>query len=386
VRRVKWLLVLLALLGGGVAWAAFAVPTNAATVNGTTISQDALNSDITAIAGSPDYQCYLNSEDYLSSNGSQQGLPPVTGAGQGQSPGDTPTANSAFVATYLDTVIGHQIVLQLAGERNVTVTSDDLTAARASLTGQISSVMSEVAQTAEGDNPHFTCGATTAPLTGADVLDTLPASFVDQQVQFVATASVLQEDLSGVGSSQSDLQAYYERHSSEFDTVCFNAAEFTSQSSAAAAQAAVNSGTAFSAAVSSAAQSGTFPCSPIVAIAGDLGTDVSTLQGLALNKASAPISVNGNYVVLQLSKRSPTPDASVKADVSQEVQEQGSEKAQAAITAAERRSSVTVDPRYGEWQPASAQILTPFVPERSDVLNSSANEPAVASSKSPFSG
>jgi hypothetical protein len=362
------------------------VPTNAATVNGTTISQDALNSDITAIAGSADYQCYLNSEEYLSSNGSQQGLPPVTGAGQGQSPGQTPTANSAFVGTYLDTVIGHQIVLQLAGRRDVTVTSADLTSARASLTAQISSVMSEIAQTAQGANQRFSCGATTAPLTGAEVLNSLPASFVDQQVQFVATASALQEDLSGVGSSQSALQAYYQRHRSEFDTVCFNAAEFTSQSSAAAAQAAVNSGTPFSTAVSSSAQSGTFPCSPLVAIAGDLGTDVPTLQAVALNKASAPISVNGNYVVLQLTKRGPTPYASVKADVSQEVQELGSQKAQAAITAAERRSSVTVDPRYGEWQPVTAQILTPFVPPPSNVLNPLANEPAASSSKSPFSG
>jgi parvulin-like peptidyl-prolyl cis-trans isomerase-like protein len=383
---VKWLLVLLVFLGGGVAWAAFAVPTNAATVNGTTISQDALNSDVTAIAGSADYQCYLNSETYLSSNGSEEGLPPVTGAGQGQSPGDTPTANSAFVATYLDTVIGHQIVLQLAGERHVTVTSDDLTSARSSLSGQISSVMSEVASTAQGDNPRFTCGATTSPLTGADVLDSLPPSFVDQQVQFVATASALQEDLSGVGSSEGDLQTYYERHSSEFDTVCYNAAEFTSQSAAATAQAAVNSGTAFSSAVSSASQSGTFPCSPLVAIAGDLGTDVPTLQGVELNKASAPISVNGNYVVLQLTKRGPTPYASVKADVSQEVQELGSQKAQTAISAAERRSSVSVDPRYGEWQPVTAQILTPFVPEPTDVLNAPANESATPSAKSPFSG
>ena len=383
---MKWLLVLLALLGGGVAWASFAVPTNAATVNGTTISQDTLNSDVTAIAGSADYQCYLNSEEYLSSNGSQQGLPPVTGAGAGQSPGTTPTANSAFVATYLDTVIGHEIVLQLADMRNVTVTSADLASARESLSGQISSVMSEVAQTAEGGNARFTCGASTAPLTGTDVLNTLPSWFVDQQVQFVATASALQEDLSGVGSSQGALQTYYEKHRGEFDTVCFNAAEFTSQSDAAAAQAAVNSGTAFSSAVSAASQSGTFPCSPIVAIAGDLGTDVATIEGVAQNKASAPISVNGNYVVLQLTKRSPTPYASVKADVSQEVQELGSQKAQVAITAAERRSSVTVDPRYGEWQRQTAQILTPFVPEPSDVLNPAANESATPASKSPFSG
>jgi hypothetical protein len=383
---VKWLLVLLVLLGGGVAWAAFAVPTNAATVNGTTITQDALNSDITAIAHSAEYQCYLNSETYLSSNGSAEGLPPVTGAGQGQNPGDTPTANTAFVATYLDTVIGHQIVLQLAAERNVTVTSADLTAARSSLSNQISSVMSEVASTAQGSNPSFTCGATTSPLMGDQVLASLPASFVDEQVRFVATASVLQEDLSGVGASQSDLQAYYEKHSSEFDTVCYNAAEFTSQSAAATAQAAVNSGTAFSSAVSAASQSGTFPCSPLIAIAGDVGTDVSTLQGLALNKVSAPISVNGNYLVLQLTKRGPTPYASVKADVSQEVQELGSQKAQTAITAAERRSSVAVDPRYGTWKPVTAEIQPPFVPEPSWVLNPSANEPATSSSKSPFSG
>ncbi len=382
---MKWLLVLLVFLGGGVAAAAFAVPTNAATVNGTTISQDALNSDITAIAGSAEYQCYLNSEDYLSSNGSQAGLPPVTGAGKGQNAGDHPTANSAFVATYLSTEIGHEIVLQLAARRHVTVGPEDLAAARASLSQEISSVMSQVAQTAQGNNPEFSCGATTSPLTGADVLKSLPSSFVDQQVQFVATASALQEDLAGVGSSAGDLETYYDGHRSEFDTVCYNAAEFTSEATAKTAQAAVNSGTAFSSAVSSASQSGTFPCSPLVALAADIGADVPTLQGVALNKASAPIEVNGNYLVLQLTKRSASPYASVKSDVSQVVQQLGSQKAQTAITAAERRSSVTIDPRYGEWQQANAEVLTPFVPRPSDVLNPSANESTVPA-KSPFSG
>lgn len=382
---MKWLLVLLVLLGGGVAAASFAVPTNAATVNGTTISQDALNSDVSAIAGSAEYQCYLNSEAYLSSNGSQEGLPPVTGAGKGQNPSDNPTANSAFVATYLGTEIGHEIVLQLAARRDVVVTSDQLASARTSLAGEITSVMGEVAQTAEGDNPHFTCGSTTRPLTGDEVLGTLPTSFVDEQVHFVATASALQEDLAGVGASPGDLMAYYERHSSQFDTVCYNAAEFTSEASAKAAQAAVNAGTAFSSAVSSASQSGTFPCSPLVALASNIGADVSELQGVALNKASAPIDVNGNYIVLQLSKRTKSPYDAVKADVSQVVQQLGSQKAQAAITVAERHSSVSVDPRYGEWQETTAEVLTPFVPSPSDVLNPSANESTV-SSKSPFSG
>ena len=126
---MKRLIVLLVLLAGGLAAAAVFVPTNAATVNGTTVSQSQLNSDVSAIAGSAEYQCYLNSEDYLASNGASE-LPPVTGAGKGQNPGDDPTATSAFVATYLDTEIGHQLVLQLAARRGITVTQAELDAAR----------------------------------------------------------------------------------------------------------------------------------------------------------------------------------------------------------------------------------------------------------------
>ena len=54
---------------------------------------------------------------------------------------------------------------------------------------------------------------------------------------------------------------------------------------------------------------------------------------------------------------------------------------------AERRSTVSVDPRYGVWVPVQASVLTPFTPATSDVLNPSANEAGVASaSASPISG
>jgi hypothetical protein len=374
------------LLGGGVAYAAFAVPTNAAVVNGSTISQDSLNSDVHAIAGSAEYQCYLNSEAYLSSNGSQAGLPPVTGAGTGQNEGDNPTANTAFVATYLDTVIGHELVEQLAAKRDVTVDSAQLADARASLTNQITSVMRQVAQTQLGQNPRFSCGATVAPLTGQQVLASLPSWFVDQQVQFVATASALQENLAGVGSSEADLQSYFEQHRSQFDTVCFNAAAYTDQSSAQAAQAAIDFGTPFSQVAASAPQSGAIPCTALVAVAGELGTNVSELDSLAVGKASAPISYNGDYLVLELSRRTPTPFATAKPIVSQAVQEKGAQSTQAAITAAERRASVSVNQRYGKWQPVTASVLPPFTPLPSDVLNAPANEATASTSTNQFNG
>ena len=208
---MKRLIVLLVVLAGGVAAAALTVPSNAATVNGSGISQQNLNSDVNAIAGSAEYQCYLNSEEYLSSEGNEQ-LPPVIGAGTGQYAGDHPTATSAFVANYLETEIGHELVLQLAAERHVSVTAAQEVTARANLTQQISGVMSEILQTQQGQNVRYGCSVTGQALTGTEVLSTLPSSFVDEQVQFLATATALQEDLAGVGSSAADLEAYFDAH------------------------------------------------------------------------------------------------------------------------------------------------------------------------------
>jgi hypothetical protein len=378
---VKRLLVLLVLLAGGLVAAALSVPTNAAVVNGSAISQQQLNSDVSAIAGSPYYQCYLNSEDYLASNGSQE-LPPVHGAGKGQNPGDNPTATSAFVATYLDTEIGHELVLQVAAKRGVTVTQAQLADARTALTNQISSVMQQVSQSAQGQNPTFSCGPRLAPLTGEEVLGQLPASFVDNQVQFVATATALQESLAGVGSSESDLVEYYTKHRSEFDTVCFNGAAYSSESDAATAAASVASGTPFDQVAASAVQHGTIACNVLTTLAGELGVSPSSLDHLTPGKVSDPINVNGSYLLLELSSRTPTPFDKAKPVVSQAAQAAGSQVAQQAVTAAERRASVSVDPRYGTWVPVTASVFTPFTPRVSDVLNPAANEAGVPSSAS----
>ncbi|HEX3334212.1 MAG TPA: peptidylprolyl isomerase [Acidimicrobiales bacterium] len=384
---MKWFLLLLVLLGGGVAAAALSVPTDAAVVNGASISQQQLNSDVNAIAGSAPYQCYLNAQYYLASNGSSQ-LPPVEGAGKGQNPADNPTATSAFVANYLDTEIGHQLVLQLAAQRGVTVGPAQLADARTGLSNQISSVMQQVAQTAQGQNPKYSCGHTFSPLSGAEVLASLPGSFVDGQVQFVATAAALQENLAGIGSSEADLVRYYESHGSEFDTVCYNGAEFTSQSAAVAAAAAAASGTPFSQIAANASQHGAIPCNALANVAAELGTDTNSLLHLTTGKVSAPINVQGNYLLLQVASRTSTPYDKVKSVVSQVAQNAGTQVAQAKITQAERQASVKVNPRYGTWVAVAAQVLTPSTPPAPVVLNPAANEvgSAASASASPFSG
>lgn len=380
---MKRLIVLLIVLAGGVAAAALSIPSNAATVNGSTISQQDLNSDVNAIAGSAYYQCYLNSQEYLSSSGSAQ-LPPVTGAGTGQFAGDHPTATTAFVSNYLETKIGHQLVLQLAGERNVNVTQAELTTARANLTEQISQVMSQILQTQQGQDVRYGCSLTGQALTGKQVLDSLPTSFVDEQVQFVATATALQEDLAGVGSSEADLQNYFTGHRAKFDTACLTAAVFSSEAQAQDAAAQVAFGTPFSTVASNTSSSGggAQGCDVLSDLESKLPSDAD-LGSLATGAVSAPINDNGTYLLLQITSRTPTPYSKAKAAVANTVQVAGSAATQKALTADERKSAVSVNPQYGVWVPASASVLTPLTPEPTDVLNATANVGRAAPASTP---
>jgi hypothetical protein len=375
---VKRLIALLVVLAGGLAWAAFAVPSNAASVNGSSISQQDLNSDVNAIAGSAYYQCYLNSETYLSSNGSEQ-LPSVVGAGTGQYAGDHPTATTGFTANYLETEIGHQLLLQVASQHHVTVTQAELVTARAGLTQQITSVMSEILQTQQGQDVRYGCSLTGQALTGKQVLDTMPASFVDQQVQFGATAAALEEDLAGVGSTQNDLETYYNAHRAAFDAACLTAAVFTSESAAQTAAAQVASGTPFATVASNTASSGggAQGCDVLADLVAKLPS-TADLNSLATGAVSAPINDNGTYLLLQITSRSPTPFSKAEAAVANAVQAKGSAPTQKVLAAVERRSDVSVNPQYGEWVPVSASVLTPFAPEPSDVLNATANVGRVA--------
>ena len=205
----------------------------------------------------------------------------------------------------------------------------------------------------------------------------MPASFVDQQVQFVAEASALEEDLAGVGSSAADLQNYFSAHSAQFDTACLTAAVYSSESAAQAGAAQVASGTPFAtvAAGTSASGGGALGCDVLSDLITKLPPDAD-LKSLATGVVSAPIDDNGTYVLLEITSRTPTAYSKAKTAVENAVQQAGATVTQKALASVERRSSVSVNPQYGVWVPVSASVLTPFTPPPSDILNASANVPA----------
>jgi hypothetical protein len=370
---MKRFLVLLLLVAGGLAAAALVVPSNAATVNGKSITQNQLNADVTAVAKSADYQCYLSSQEYLESNG-QAELPPVDGVGQLAATTTHSTATTAFVGQYLDTEIGHQLVLGIAAQHHVAITADELKTARTDLEQQISGIMTDISQTAEADVPQFSCGAA-QPLSGSEVLGTLPSSFRDQLVRFDATSAALEEDLGGAGSTAADLKAYFDTHRPMFDTTCFTVAPYTSLSDAQAALAKVASGASFASIASAITGGGPQGCDVLYGITSELPTSAK-LQSLALNTVSAPVAFNGDYLLIEITSRAPTPYVTAKAEVQRAAETAGGAKAQAAITRAEKQAVVSVNPRYGTWARTGAEILLPTSPAASDVLNSAVNATA----------
>ena len=265
------------------------------------------------------------------------------------------------------------------------VTPSQLAEGRSQLETQISSVMSQILQTPEAQNPSFTCSVTGQPLTGAEVLATLPSSFVDQQATFDATASVLQEDLSGVGSSDSDLRAYYVRHTGAFDATCFTAASYQTSDAANAARAQVDSGTPFSQVAAQATQGGPQGCPVLSALSAQLPSG-SGIEQLPTGVVSQPIAIGGSYYLLQITSRTPTSYDTAKQYVSAAVQQAGAAAAQRAVTAAARRASVTVDPQYGTWHSTSAAVYPPLTPRPSDVLNAPANVATASATSAGSSG
>jgi hypothetical protein len=364
---VKRLIVLLIVIAGGLAAAAFAVPSNAATVNGVGISQQRLNSDLAAIAKSSDYQCFLNAEEAVGTQG-QTGLPSLRGAGAQDGSQSLSTVTASYASNYLNTLIVHQLVFELAAKKHLQVTPQDLTTAHTELQNQVSAILQEVSSS------KYACQA-----AGPATLATVPKSFVNDIVKFDATVSVFEEDQAGVGSTTADLERYYTTHASAFDTVSFTVAQYTSQALAEAALAQVAAGTPFAQVAAQVSGGGPAGSTILYGLSSQLPAG-SNLESLPVDTVSSPIAVNSSYLLIEFTARTPTPFAQAETAVEAAVQSAGSPKTQKVIEAAEKAASISVDQRYGQWTPARALIVPPPSPLSGDVLNTAVNSPGTSTS------
>ncbi|HEX4083011.1 MAG TPA: hypothetical protein VHX40_08620 [Acidimicrobiales bacterium] len=358
---MKRLLVLIVAVGAVVAAAAFTVPSNAGSVNGTPVSQQTLNENLSAIAGSEGFQCYLYAQEALSGT-TQSGNFPIEGVGVPAGTTNPSTFNASFTRYWLSELLNDQLVAGVVADEHLTVTPASRAIGRVVLGQQIDSVI----QSAQSSGIN-------CPATSTAILASLPATFTDQLVQAVAEQDLLLSHAAGYSLATGGLTRYYTVHRTDFTKLCFSYALFTSSADATAARAKVAAGTSFTS-VGTVTPIG---CGLRTTATSELPSGVATLP---VGQVSQPASLgNGQYALFEMTSQQAATFVTVRATVETAILAAGEKQAAVTLRAAAKRAQITADPRYGLVQSGTVALLPPASPAGSFVLNPSANQPAVTS-------
>lgn len=345
---MKRLVVLLLATAAAVAFAGLYLPSDAATVGAASVSRQSLDSDLSAIAGSPDYTCYLSEERQLTSGTTL----PFLGAGTASAKGGIYDAK--FVDDWLSSMITDEMTARLLAADHLHVTRRDVSVARGVLVRRMNRVLAQYAR--DTGSPSAGCGG-----SAQAVLSSLPGWFAAQQTREEAEQAVLDAHAVGSGLSSARVSVYFTRHRRSFERDCLDVIVVRTRGAARQVESALAHGATFarearasSVTPSSAANGGSVGCGVLG------GSFLSAAVGqLAVGRVAPPVHGGGAYWVVRLASRSPVPLASVRSTVVTAVLEAGQHRADAELAAALRSSSVGVDPRYGT---ASAHHLTLVLP------------------------
>ncbi len=364
---MKRLVVLLVAVAAAVVLAGLYLPSDAASVGPGTISRQSLDSDLSAIAGSSDYTCFLSEEHELSTGKSL----PFLGAGTTSSKGGIYGAK--FVDDWLGSMIDAEVAGRVVAERGLRVSSTDLSVARGVLVRQITAALDQYAR--DLGETEAGCGG-----SGQAVLASLPGWFVSEQIRAEAARDVLDAQAAGAGLSASAVAGYFERHSTSFDRDCLDIIIVRTSAEARKAETALSHGVSFtreaeiaSVTTTSAADGGSVGCGLIG------GTFLATAVGkVAAGGVTPPVHADGYYWVVRLASRSSVALGTVRATVVTAIVDAGQRGAEAEVAAAFRTSTIGVDPRYGSISPQHLTLVlgAPSPPPGAE-LSPSANLPTL---------
>ncbi len=365
---MKRLVVLLVAVAACVALAGAFLPSDAATVGQTSISRQSLDSDLSAIAGSSDYVCFLSEERQLTESSTSA---TVTVLGAGAASTKSGVYDATFVDSWLASMITDTVTARLLAGDGIRVTSADLSLARGVLTRRITDVLETYARDTEASSPG--CGG-----SGQVVLSSLPTWFVSQQTRAEAAEALLDARAAGSGLSSGEIARYFADHRASFDKDCLDVVIVETRSAATKVESALASGATFaheaeaaSITQTSAADGGAVGCGYLD------GTFLATAVGkLTIGAVAPPVSGDGYYWVVKLASRSTVPLATARSTVVTAILHAGATRSDEELVAALRSSKVGVDPRYGSVSPDGLTLVLPAPsPPAGAELSSSANLP-----------
>jgi hypothetical protein len=347
----------------------------AATVNGASISQSALNAELSTVIKSTSAQCALQLQ-----SGSTVG---AVGVG---TDGDGTTANAvstAFAANALETLVLEKLEDQTLAKHGVTVSAKDLAAATTDYEGQLAGQLTQAQQ-----NNTTPSGCTLSATTS--VARQLPAGFLARQATSLAAQEAFEVTVGHVNLSPTALQAYYQSHLTQVTQLCLNLVVSDTAAGAQRLHDEIAAGTTFTAASTSAdvdqqvsPTGGRLPCEYPSQITQLFASTAPTVSALADGQLTTPLTfattsstgtATNLYLVVQMRSHHLVPFATLSNSIREAILGAHTSVVGSSLRRIVSTSDVAVDPRYGSWSVKNG-VSVPTPPNPAFVLNATANQP-----------
>jgi hypothetical protein len=318
----------------------------AAVVDGSTISQQTLNSSLESIASNHDYLCSVT-------NGNPSAIA-TTGAGTG-----------TYDIQFTDFVLRHLVWAHLA--------ADEVTREHATLTSFVLPIADQQVTSSLGSAVQGCSGS------GASILGQLAPDYRNALVTLNGSLDVLSARREGITLTHDGLTRYADAHPEDAQLVCTSYVQAATPASAARLVEAVKKGTPFAteAAKLTGSPPQAVPCMPIGQFPSQIA---SALANLRTGQVSQPVTFQQATYVFELgSRQAATPEQLLQTIIGS-LQNQFS----AVLAEMERSGQVQLDPAYGSWSVVSSgPILAPpsppakFLPSP-DAIRSQPGAPATS--------
>jgi parvulin-like peptidyl-prolyl isomerase len=303
---------------------------DAATVNGTGISRKTFEDDL---------QAYIDNVEFQTALTSQGGGPSVIG------PGGEGTATMTFADSRLRLDILFELVRQEVARQGIEVTDEMRQQAPDAAKGTILNFVPEPLQD--------------------QIWSAFPTSFKDRAADDAVYLIALQDHLGG-SQTDADLQAIYDENPAKYGLLCARHILVPTEEQAKELKAELDGGADFA------------------DVAAANGTDASAQDGGRLyqegqecpsattfvpefvegalsvptGEVAGPVQTQFGWHLILVDKSEVKPFAEVKDAIQQSVTQQAN-TALNDVLAEAAKSDITVDPKYGTWNPATADIVAP---------------------------
>jgi hypothetical protein len=173
--------------------------TSAISVNSSAISADTLRGELSAIAHSPGYQCYIGTQIALGGSTSGYGFPSGT-----TSYGFSPVGSASWTQLQVGGLAVEDFVVR---QYHWSPSAADLAQSRAEYTNELAA--------------GAAAARANCPVSAEAAVASMPVAFVSTQVRYYAASLELISHVPGaIGLDEASLHAYYDAHPRAYDTVC----------------------------------------------------------------------------------------------------------------------------------------------------------------------